>query len=194
MTQTKTLTKPTLELAEAQNPDYYLLTSGTLREFSDVITLATRDITKDPKKAAENEREAVFAIAEASARGLNSVLISDSTLLQNESISQSIKKAYGIKSNKIISPIELAKGVDTTLGILHAENDMSNERKISKHFAKEAPKIEDIVEGSLAALTEIAEVRGGLEAAPFLKDEIEKAQQAFDVLEITSESQELVAA
>ncbi len=194
MTQTKTLTKPTLELAEAQSPDYYLLTSDTLREFSDVITLATRDITKDPKKAAENEREAVLAIAEASARGLNSVLISDSTLLQDEGISQNIKKAYGIKSNKVISPIELAKGVDTTLGILHAENDMSNERKISKHFAKEAPKIEDIVEGSLAALTEIAEVRGGLEAAPFLKDEIEKAQQAFDVLEITSEPQELVAA
>lgn len=194
MTQTNTQTKPKLEIAEAQGPEYYVLTSSTLKEFSEVITSATRDITKDPKKAAENEREAVLAIAEASARGLNSVLISDSTLLQNEAISQNIKKAYGIKSNKIISPIELSKGVDTTLSVLHAESNMDNDRKVSKHFAKEAPKIEDIVEGSLAALTEIAEVRGGLEAAPFLKDEIEKTQQALDTLEITSDQQELIAA
>ncbi len=200
MTQTNTTPKPTLELAEAQSPNYYVLTSDTLREFSEVMTEATQAITQKPKEANQGQRQAVLAIAEASARGLNTVLIEDSTLLQNEKVSANVKKAYGInkKPGQAINSLEVSKGIDATLALLTAEHGMDNEKKIQKHFSKEASKIEDVVEGSLSALTAVAEVReqageGGLEAPLFLKQEIENAEVAFDNL-ATAREQELIAA
>lgn len=204
MTQTNTTEKPQLKLAEdqveARSPDYYVLSSNTLREFSELMTEVTDEVIKKPKKVTSEEREAVLALAEASARGLNTVLIRDSTLLNNKDVSKHVQKAYGIKkSSDTVNSIQVAQGVDATLQLLKIEQGM-DDKKIQKHFVKEAaPRVEDIVDGSLSALVTIAEVReesgeGGLEATPFLKEELEKAEQAFDRLDEVVAERELVAA